>query len=139
MTASPWASYVNSSLGSRLSETSGGQTTAYRWDAVQRMAYRGPAPGGALTGHAYTYRADGMRVRKQNQAGLAANGALVFHTAGNKVTRTYHEGQMAAEEEVLQGGALQTLTRSFLGGRGLEAMTTTESGNTTTAYPLYDT
>ncbi|MCG9895889.1 MAG: RHS repeat-associated core domain-containing protein [Fimbriimonadaceae bacterium] len=63
----------------------------------------------------------------------------MFNTAGNKVTRTYHEGQMAAEEEVLQGGALQTLTRSFLGGRGLEAMTTTESGNTSTAYPLYDT
>ena len=54
------------------------------------------------------------------------------------VTRTY-EGQMPLEEEVIQGGSVQSLTRNFLGGRGLEAITTTENNVTTTAYPLYDT
>ena len=55
------------------------------------------------------------------------------------VTRTYYEGQMPLEEDVIQGGSVQSLTRNFLGGRGLEAITTTENNVTTTAYPLYDT
>ncbi len=55
------------------------------------------------------------------------------------VTRTYYEGQMPLEEEVIQGGSVQSLTRNFLGGRGLEAITTTDNSVTTTAYPLYDT
>ena len=55
------------------------------------------------------------------------------------VTRTYTEGQMPLEEDVIQGGSVQSLTRNFLGGRGLEAINTTENNVTTTAYPLYDT
>jgi RHS repeat-associated protein len=46
---------------------------------------------------------------------------------------------MPLEKEVIQGGSVQSLTRNFLGGRGLEAITTTENSVTTTTYPLYDT
>ncbi len=48
------------------------------------------------------------------------------------VTRTYYEGQMPLEEEVIQGGSVQSLARHFLGGRGIEAITTT-------AYALWAT
>jgi RHS repeat-associated protein len=54
------------------------------------------------------------------------------------VTRSYYDGQMPVEEDVTTGGST-TLTRNFVGARGLEAISTTQNSVTNTTYPLYDT
>ena len=51
--------------------------------------------------------------------------------------RTYYDGQMPTEESVTTSGNT-TLTRNFVGARGIEAMFLTQGGTTNTSYPLYD-
>jgi RHS repeat-associated protein len=88
---------------------------------VNRMIEAGPLTGSR---HHYTYRADGMRVRK-DIPGL--------------VEKVYYDGQMPVEtfEDFSTGN--DKLTRNFVGARGIEMMETTVSGATTQSYPLYDT
>ena len=121
MSASPMPSYTHDAVGNRLTKVSGGNTTSYGWDAVNRMIEAGPLTGSR---HHYTYRADGMRVRKEIP-GL--------------VEKVYYDGQMPVEtfEDFSTGN--DKLTRNFVGARGIEMMETTAGGNTTQAYPLYDT
>jgi RHS repeat-associated protein len=46
-----------------------------------------------------------------------------------------YDGQMPVEEDVSKG----TLTRNFVGARGIEAIVTTQNSVTNVSYPLYDT
>ncbi|MBA4294152.1 hypothetical protein C0431_14415 [bacterium] len=121
MSGSPMASYTHDAVGNRLTKVSGGNTTSYSWDAVNRMIEAGPVSGSR---NSYKYRADGMRVRKEIP-GL--------------VEKVYYDGQMPVEtfEDFSTGN--DKLTRNFVGARGIEMMETTVSGVTTQAYPLYDT
>ncbi|ARU39992.1 hypothetical protein CCB80_02110 [Armatimonadetes bacterium Uphvl-Ar1] len=101
MGQSPMASYTHDAVGNRLTKVSGGNTTSYGWDAVNRMIESGPLTGSR---HHYTYRADGMRVRKEIP-GL--------------VEKVYYDGQMPVEtfEDFSTGS--DKLTRNFVGARGL--------------------
>lgn len=65
------------------------------------------------------------------------NGAFAETLAGFTEHRTYYDGQMPLEESVTTSGNT-TLTRNFVGARGIEAMFLTQGGNATTSYPLYD-
>ena len=71
----------------------------------------------------YAYRADGMRVKKV--------------LPGGDVTRSYYDGQMPVEEDSVVSGT-SSVTRNFVGARGIESIFTTTTSGTTTAFPLYD-
>ena len=71
----------------------------------------------------YSYRADGMRVKKV--------------LPGGDVTRSYYDGQMPVEEDSVVSGT-SSVTRNFVGARGIESIFTTTTSGTTTAFPLYD-
>ncbi|MFM9873507.1 MAG: RHS repeat domain-containing protein [Fimbriimonadaceae bacterium] len=116
MSASPGVSYTHDMVGNRLTKVVGSASTTYGWDAVNRMVEVGPTQGSRNN---YTYRADGMRVKK---------------VGGGVTTRSYYDGQMPVEED-----SAGTVTRNFVGARGIEAMFTTANNATTAAYPLYDT
>jgi len=132
MTASPWATYVNDPLGYRTSETSGGSTTTYTWDVLQRMTGRTASDNAT-----YEYRADGMRTYK----------SVGTSVAGYTNTLTRHDGQMPFELETLKPDGTVTATREALGARGVDAEesvtgtwtgTTRTLGSPTIAYPIYD-
>jgi len=99
-------------------KTTSGSSTAYGWDAVNRMTSL--SVSGVAT--SYAYRADGMRVKK---------------IKGADVTRSYYDGQMPVEEDWVVSGT-SSVTRNFVGARGIEAIFTTTTSGTTTAFPLYD-
>jgi RHS repeat-associated protein len=115
MTTSPGSIYTHSAIGNRLSKTTGGQTTTYGWDTLNRLTSIS-SPSGTTT---YQYRADGMRLRK---------------TTSGVTESFYYEGQMPIESA--KSGVI---TRNFLGGRGIEAITTITNTGSNTVYPVYDT
>jgi RHS repeat-associated protein len=121
MSASPGVIYTHDMVGNRTAKSVGAVETRYEWDAVNRMTKLG-YPN---SDYEYVYRSDGMRVRK-------------IKNGGDEVTRSYYDGQMPVEEDVTTGGST-TLTRNFVGARGLEAISTTQNSVTNTTYPLYDT
>jgi RHS repeat-associated protein len=123
MSASPGVIYTHDMVGNRTAKSVGAVETRYEWDAVNRMTKLG-YPN---SHHEYVYRSDGMRVRK-------------IKNGGDEVTRSYYDGQMPIEEDFdTSGTANDTVTRNFVGARGLEAISTTQNSVTNTAYPLYDT
>ncbi|QYK54244.1 MAG: RHS repeat-associated core domain-containing protein [Fimbriimonadaceae bacterium] len=66
-----------------------------------------------------------MRVKKSCSAGT---------------TRSYYDGQMPTEEDFdTTGTSSDTVTRNFVGARGIEAMTVDSGSGAVTSYPLYDT
>jgi RHS repeat-associated protein len=121
MSASPGVIYTHDMVGNRTAKSVGAVETRYEWDAVNRMTKLG-YPN---SDYEYVYRSDGMRVRK-------------IKNGGDEVTRSYYDGQMPVEEDVTTGGST-TLTRNFVGARGLEAISTTQNSVTNVSYPLYDT
>ncbi|MFZ4507213.1 MAG: RHS repeat-associated core domain-containing protein [Fimbriimonas sp.] len=111
LTANGSNAYTNDILGNRTSWTpSGGTARTYAWDAINRMtAYTNPS--GTTT---YTYRADGMRVKKSS-------------TSATTLWR--YDGQMPMEE------ATGTSVTSYgLGARGLDILG--KDGNI--SFPVYD-
>lgn len=139
---SPGTDYAHDLVGNRIRKTVGSAVTGYRWDLVNRMTFLGGLTAGTSHyGHAYRYRADGMRVRKEEGVTwVSSSGVESRALSGVKDHRTYYDGQMPVEEdEKWITGSVDKLTRNFVGVRGLEAITTTASNNTTTVYPLYDT
>jgi RHS repeat-associated protein len=123
MSASPGVIYTHDMVGNRTAKSVGAVETRYEWDAVNRMTKLG-YPN---SHHEYVYRSDGMRVRK-------------IKNGGDEVTRNYYDGQMPVEEDFdTSGTANDSVTRNFVGARGLEAMFVTQNSVTNTTYPLYDT
>ncbi|QYK54245.1 MAG: RHS repeat-associated core domain-containing protein [Fimbriimonadaceae bacterium] len=126
MTASPGATYEHDAVGNRTyKETPSSGDESYYWDRVNRLI--GISSGIAGWDSEFTYRADGMRVKKE-----VGDGTTTI------LTRSYYDGQMPVEEDVNDGSSVK-LTRSFVGARGIEAMTVDSGSGAVTSYPLYDT
>lgn len=135
MTQSPWATYINDAMGTRLSETVGSNTTTYTWDILQRMVARTGVTASTIGN--YEYRADGMRTRKT--VGTSVSGYT------NTLTR-YALG-MPMEVENLKPDGTVTSLRESIGVRGVDAEETVNGtwsgtsrtlGASTIAYPIYD-
>ncbi|MEQ1821695.1 MAG: RHS repeat-associated core domain-containing protein [Fimbriimonadaceae bacterium] len=157
MTASPslngsggtsW-SYLNDELGNRTSrnlQANNYNVTAmrYDWDVLNRAKNIMQQDKGA----SYYYRADGMRVEKVEGAtilwtpnGSRGSGTWDANYAQNRpTTRYFYDGQMPMEEDYnpATGGGVSKVTRNLLGARGIDMISTTTSGGTAVAYPIYD-
>jgi RHS repeat-associated protein len=150
MTASPGRTHRNDLLGNRTYTDFEQPATVrkYDWDDAGRLrACRGTAVGAA-----YSYRADGMRVRKVENVLIAAilddnenvSGYHDFFPMDKPTTRYYHDGQAPMEEDHTVEGqpghsAQLTVTRSALGARGTDARYVSLNGAAETAsYPIYD-
>ena len=117
-------------VGNRTRRVAGGTTTDYGWDTVNRMTAHAATAG--TNGFSYKFRADGMRVYKRSGVTSIGNGIFAQTLAGFTVHRTYYDGQTPLEESVTTSGNT-TLTRNFVGARGIEAMFLTQNGATTTS------
>jgi RHS repeat-associated protein len=108
-------------LGNRL--TLGTQT--YTWDALNRLvSFSGGSSSNGTSVLGYSYRADGMRVRKSN-----ANGSTLYR----------YDGQMGFEDVTLNGaGSVTQVVACAIGARGVDSQAVTANGTTAVYYPLYD-
>lgn len=88
------------------------------WDALNRMA---SYTSGSNTTN-YTYRADGMRTKKD---GPSTDDAY------------YYDGQMQMEEAETTSSS-STVTGYGLGARGIDYIAATTSSGTTVSFPVYD-
>ncbi len=100
-------------------------STSYTWDSLNRMT--SVTVGGSTTN--YSYRADGMRIAKLDNA----------NPIHNPIASYRYDGQMSIEDIDYSGGAVQKVTDYGLGARGIDAMYVSQSGTTTAVYPIYDT
>ena len=108
-------------LGNRM--TYGSQS--YSWDALNRMNSFTSSSGVTTN---YVYRADGMRTAKLDNAS----------PVHNPTTSYRYDGQMGIEDIDYSGGTVQKVTDYGLGARGIDIMYVTQSGATTSVYPLYE-
>ena len=126
MTASPGATYTNDILGNRLTKG----TTSNTWDDLNRMT----ANVTSGTTSNFIYRADGLRMQKENHTG----------STNSNLTRYRYDGQIGVEDVDLtstNGGvsySVSAVNRFALGGRGIDAVSRTTSSGTVVTYPLYD-
>ena len=106
---------TNDILGNRITKGS----ASYGWDMLNRMTTF--TSSGTTS---YVYRADGMRVSKSNSSGS---------------TSYRYDGQMGMEDvDFASNGSVSKVTDYGIGARGIDAMYVTQSGTTSTSYPLYD-
>ncbi|MCW5939366.1 MAG: RHS repeat-associated core domain-containing protein [Fimbriimonadaceae bacterium] len=150
MTASPGSAYQHDAVGNRLWKdySQPAQVRRYDWDDAGRLR----ACRGTVVGAAYSYRADGMRVRKVENVLVSAvlddneqvSGYHDVFPMNKPTTRFYHDGQAGMEEDHTVEGqpgqsAQLTVTRHALGARGGDARYVSVNGaEETSAYPLYD-
>ena len=107
---------TNDILGNRIAK---GSTTC-GWDILNRMTSFTSSSG--VTN--YVYRADGMRVSKSNSTGS---------------TSYRYDGQMGMEDiDFVSNGSVSKVTDYGIGPRGIDGMFVSQSGATSTSYPLYD-
>jgi RHS repeat-associated protein len=128
MTASPYGTYTNDLLGNRTGLDTSGDDPRYTWDLLNRMlTHRSDdgLAGGLQT--SYTYRADGMRVKKVDT-----------EASPDEATSYYYDGQMGVQDVWTDG--TDTVVRKYgVGARGIDLITKkVNSGSESFGYPIYD-
>ena len=158
MTASPGiANYQHDVLGNRTwrnYNVNSSLVAKHTWDELNRMR----SVQGSADGAAYTYRADGMRVRKIGGLSIGFNmddegvvsGYYDQLSINRPTTRYYYDGQMPiSEDHTYKNGSNHTVmeqTWHGVGARGVDyqsSQTLNKSTNVwgikTEGYPVYDT
>jgi RHS repeat-associated protein len=115
MTASPGFSYTNDILGNR---TAKGSAISYGWDETNRLT----SFTNGSTATSYLYRADGMRVAKDD---------------GTNSSAVYYDGQVPIETKDTTATST-VITCNAIGARGIDWMQKTTGSGSVVAFPLYD-
>jgi len=160
MTASPGATYTNDILGNRTWKNQNASgAVRHIWDDAGRMRKM----AGPTDGATYTYRADGMRIKKVTGLQLAwievedeeAGGTSGFYDEIQNVNyptyRYRYDGQMCFEDDYTVNVPGTPPTQSItgtsyaLGARGIDMMRTFSVNVSTsaktyneTSFPIYD-